>query len=171
MYDVTPPNSMNKHRPAHVRKDRTMYKEQPPSDSISNRCHSDVIYAKEAKIAPKVPAISSHVNNATEEKKTVLIWGVVLSQAFQVLVDTGAAVTVISEQCFNDILHAGCLLEKCDTVDCIRTANGTTVSVTGCAFCPITLGNSDYICKAPLVSGLAYNVVLGRCSYTTHICD
>ena len=162
IYDVTPPNIMNKHHPAQVRKDRTMYKEQPPSDSISNRFDTDVVYVEKAKIAPKVPAISSHVKNATEEKKNVLIWGVVLSQAFQVLVDTGAAVTVISEKFFNDILRARFLLEKCDAVDCIRTANGNTVSVTGCASFPVTLGNSEYICKALVVPGLAYNVVLGR---------
>ena len=102
IYDVAPPNIMHNYHPTQVSKDRTMHKEQPPSDSISNRFNADVIYAEKAKIAPKVSAISPHIKNATEEKKNVLIWGVLLSQAFQVLVDTGAAVIVISEKCFGD---------------------------------------------------------------------
>ena len=35
----------------------------------------------------------------------VLIWGTVLKQPLKLLVDTGAAVTIISERFFHDILR------------------------------------------------------------------
>ena len=78
------------------------------------------------------------------------------------MVETGAAVTVISEQFINDTLHAHFMLAKSEGIDCIRTANGNTVSVNGCVSFPVSLGASEYVCKALVVPGLAYGVILGR---------
>ena len=111
---------------------------------------------------PKIPAIAPDVTTNDGETKNVLIWGKIQNQAFQVLVDTGAAVTVISEQFFNDILRAYILLERSEAVNCVRTANGNTISVKGSVTFPILLGDEEYSCKALVVPGLAYSVVLGR---------
>ena len=111
---------------------------------------------------PKIPAIAPDVIANDGETKNVLIWGKIQNQAFQVLVDTGAPVTVISEQFFNDILRAYILLERSEAVNCVRTANGNTLSVKGSITFPILLGDEEYSCKALVVPGLAYSVVLGR---------
>ena len=92
----------------------------------------------------------------------VLIWGTVLKQPFKLLVDTGAAVTVISERFFHDVLRVNYALTQKQLFDSIKTANGGTVPVSGTASFGISIGQCDYVCDAIVVPNLSYNVVLGR---------
>ena len=61
IHDVAPSHITHKYHPAQGSKDMDIHKEQPPSDSISNRLNADVICAEEANIIPNIPAISPHV--------------------------------------------------------------------------------------------------------------
>ena len=92
----------------------------------------------------------------------VLIWGAVLKQPFKLLVDTGAAVTVISERFFHEVLRVKYALTQKQLFDSIKTANGGTVPVSGTASFDISIGQCDYVCDAIVVPNLSYNVVLGR---------
>ena len=92
----------------------------------------------------------------------VLIWGTLLKQPFKLLVDTGAAVTVISERFFHDVLRVKYALTQKQLFDSIETANGGTVPVSGTASFDISIGQCDYVCDAIVVPNLSYNVVLGR---------
>ena len=92
----------------------------------------------------------------------VLIWGTVLKQPLKLLVDTGAAVTVISERFFHDILRVKYALTQKQLFDSIKTAIGGTVSVAGTASFDVSIGESEYVCDAIVVPNLSYNVVLGR---------
>ena len=85
-----------------------------------------------------------------------------LKQPLKLLVDTGAAVTVISERFFHDILRVKYALTQKQLFDSIKTANGGTVPVAGTASFDVSIGESEYVCDAIVVPNLSYNVVLGR---------
>jgi len=92
----------------------------------------------------------------------VLIWGTACKKSCKVLVDTGAAITVISEQFFADVLRANFAIQTCEKIGSIKTADGTKVPVIGAVRFPLLLGDSEYSCEATIVPGLAYSIVLGR---------
>ena len=60
----------------------------------------------------------------------VLIWGTACKQSCKVLVDTGAAITVISEQFFVD-LRGTVAFQTCEKIGCIKAADGSKVPVIG----------------------------------------
>ena len=91
----------------------------------------------------------------------VLIWGTACKQSCKALVDTGAAITVIIEQLFADILHATFAIQTCE-VQSIKTIDGTKVPVNGAVCFPLLLGDSKYSCEATIVPGLASSIALGR---------
>ena len=92
----------------------------------------------------------------------VLIWGTACKQSCKVLVDTGAAITVISEKFFVDVLCATFGIQTCEKIGSIKTADGSKVPVIGAVRFPLLLGDSEYSCEATIVPGLAYSIVLGR---------
>ena len=107
-----------------------------------------------------IPAIETGSNISLTTN--VLIWGVVLKQSTKMLVDTGAAVTVISDAYYHDILRSVYQLKRNTRLDSVKTANGNSVPVTGFVSFPVLIGQSEYSCDASIVPGLAYNIVLGR---------
>ncbi len=74
------------------------------------------------------------------------------------LVDTGAAVTVISEQFYHDVLHNDFPLKTNSTVSNVKTANGHTVPVNGFVSFPVVIGQFNVI-NTSVVRSLAYSVV------------
>ena len=109
-----------------------------------------------------IPCIELEGNLYSSSPSNILIWGTVCKQPIRVLVDTGAAITVVSEQFYVDALRTNFAMKKSDKIDSIKTANGSTVSVSGSVNFPVLLGDQEYSCDATIVPGLAYNVVLGR---------
>ena len=108
------------------------------------------------------PPSNAETLYALSTPSNVLIWGTVLKQPFKLLVDTGAAVTVISERFFHEVLRVKYALTQKQLFDSIKTANGGTVPVAGTASFDVSIGESDYVCDAIVVPNLSYNVVLGR---------
>ena len=70
--------------------------------------------------------------------------------------------TVVSDRFYNDILRATHGMLKQEELDSVRTADGSSVPVTGAVSFSVSIGNRVYLCNASVVVGLAYNVVLGR---------
>ena len=110
----------------------------------------------------EIPSISSNLTDSPSTTANVLVWGTVEKQPFKLLVDTGAAVTVVSDRFYNDILRATHGMLKQEELDSVRTADGSSVPVTGAVSFSVSIGNRVYLCNASVVVGLAYNVVLGR---------
>ena len=109
-----------------------------------------------------VPAIAADEKLYISSPENVLIWGIVLKQPFKLLVDTGAAVTVISEDFYKTVLSPYFAIKQNDSLESVKTANGCSVPVKGLVSFPIMIGQSEYSCAASIVSGLSYNIVLGR---------
>ena len=78
------------------------------------------------------------------------------------MVDTGAAVTVVSEKFYQEILRARYPLITEGGLDSVRTADGNTVPVRGTVTFSIIMGHNAYVCSASVVVGLSYNIILGR---------
>ena len=78
------------------------------------------------------------------------------------MVDTGAAVTVVSEKFYEEILRARHPLITEGGLDSVRTADCNTVPVRVTVAFSIVLGNNAYLCSASVVVGLPYNIVLGK---------
>ena len=106
--------------------------------------------------------VHSKTLHAVSTPSNVLIWGTILKQHFKLLVDTGAAVTVVSEGFFHDVLRCKYALTQKQLFESIKTANGGTVPVTGAVSFDLSIGQCDYDCNAVVVPDLSYNVVLGR---------
>ena len=108
------------------------------------------------------PAVNAETFSSLANLTNVLIWGTILQQHVKLLVDTGAAVTVISDKFFNEVLRTKYSMTQNQQFESIKTANGNTVAVTGAVSFSVTIGNLDYVCDAVVVPNLSYNVVLGR---------
>ena len=119
---------------------------------------------------PNVPKSSDHVipsietgsNISSSSPTNVLVWGTVLKQPTKLLVDTGAAVTVISDTYYHDILRPVYELKRNEQLESVKTANGKSVPVTGSVSFPVMIGQLVYTFDAAIVPGLAYDIVLGR---------
>ena len=111
---------------------------------------------------PSVPCVNAETFGTAATSSNVLIWGTILQQPFKVLVDTGAAVCVVNEQFYRDVLRTKHGITQSNVIDSIKTANGDIVSVVGAISFSVKFGNIDYECNAVIVPNLAYNIVLGR---------
>ena len=80
----------------------------------------------------------------------------------QILVDTGAAVTVVSTEFYHNILSTSSPLEHSQVLQSVKTANGARIPIEGIATFDLGLGQTKYGCSAYVVSGLSNPVVLGR---------
>ena len=98
-----------------------------------------------------IPCIELEGNLYSSAPSNILIWGTVCKQPIRVLVDTGAAITVVSEQFYVDMLRTNFAMKKSDKIDSIKTANGSTVSVSGSVNFPVLLGDQEYSCDANIV--------------------
>ena len=112
--------------------------------------------------AVEIPCIESALSVPVHPPSNVLIWGNVAKQPVKLLVDTGAAVTVVSENFYETFLHARYSLLNNRTIDSVKTANGHVVFVRGFVSFPVSIGKKDYECEASVVPDLSYDVVLGR---------
>ena len=102
------------------------------------------------------------INDNDLSFSNVSIFGIVKSQNVRLLVDTGAAITVISEQFYRDILCPDVLLKSNNAIDDIKTADGHTTPAIGFVSFVVTISDQIYNCNASVVPNLAYCVVLGR---------
>ena len=131
--------------------------------AIKRMCkRSDPACVKSEPVPPKNNDIPCIELNHDFMPSNVLIWGTACKQSSKVLVDTGAAITVISEKFFADVLRANFAIQTCEKIGSIKTADGTKVPVVGEVRFPLLLGDSEYSCEATIVPGLAYSIVLGR---------
>eukprot|EP00795_Rhopilema_esculentum_P017844 gene17844-9550_t len=139
---------------------------QPIQTDLANNLAGKSIYQEsnnEKEILNNdLPLISSEFSYSSSTQSNVLIWGIVEKQNFKLLVDTGAAVTVISDKFYNDILRVAYRVRRQESLNSVKTADGKEVPVIGAVSFPILVGSVSYQCHAFVVAGLAYNIVLGR---------
>ena len=76
--------------------------------------------------------------------------------------DTGAAITVVSEKFYQENLPAYYLLSTEGGLDSVRTADSNAVPVRGTIRFSIILGHNACVRSASVVVGLSYNIVLCR---------
>ena len=107
----------------------------------------------------EIPCVQTDHQNMPSN---VLLWGTACKQPFKVSLDTGAAITVISEKFFVEVLRAYFAIQKSERIDNIKTAYGSKVPVIGLVRFPLILGDNEYSCNAMIVPGLAYSIALGR---------
>ena len=107
----------------------------------------------------EIPCVQTDHQNMPSN---VLIWGTACKQPFKVSLDTGAAITVISEKFFIEVLRAYFAIQKSERIDNIKIADGSKVPVIGLVRFPLILGDNEYSCNATIVPGLAYSIALGR---------
>ena len=122
----------------------------------------DSIEKTSQELPRQIPSISLNDSDSQVIQSNVSVWGIVEKQQFKVLVDTGAAVTVVSEKFYQEILRARYPLITEGGLDSVRTADGNTVPVRGTVTFSIIMGHNAYVCSASVVVGLSYNIVLGR---------
>ena len=84
-----------------------------------------------------------------------------MNQNICLLVDTGAAISVISEQFYRDILRPNVLLQNNNLIEKIKTADGHTTPIIGFAQFVVTIGDQIYNCGASVVPNFTYPIVLG----------
>ena len=132
---------------------------QPREVNVTTQSPTPNIHNK-----PQIPSISPPTNvlDKSIQFSNVLIDGVVSSTPIQVLVDTGAAVTVISTEFYHKVLSMSSPLENSQILQSVKTANGAHIPIEGIATFDIRLGRTEYRCSAYVISGLSYSVVLGR---------
>ena len=137
--------------------------ENGPGFSVDRTYSSkDSIEKTSQELPRQIPSISLNDSDSQVIQSNVSVWGIVEKQQFKVLVDTGAAVTVVSEKFYQEILRARYPLITEGGLDSVRTADGNTVPVRGTVTFSIIMGHNAYVCSASVVVGLSYNIVLGR---------
>ena len=134
---------------------------RPSSEQLIHNDH--LSYRNPPVITEDIPAIESEVINDHELTfSNVSVCGTVMNQNIRLLVDTGAAISVISEQFYRNILRPNVLLQNNNSIENIKTADGHTTPVIGFVQFDVTIGDQIYNCGASVVPNLAYPVVLGR---------
>ena len=111
---------------------------------------------------PIVPSIQAGKDILPFNPTDVLIWGIALKKPTKVLIDTGAAVTVISGIYYSDMLWPLFELKSNIQLASVKTASENSLPVTGLVSSTVVIGQLEYQCDASVVSGLAYNIILGR---------
>lgn len=109
-----------------------------------------------------IPCIQSYKNLSESIDSNVVIWGTTLKHYTKLLVDTGAAISVISERFYTDVLRREVAFRPDKRVENVRTADGTVVPVLGFVSFTTSIGTAEYVVEAHVVPGLTYSVVLGR---------
>ena len=132
-------------------KRQTTFKQENELKTASLNSQSDSISSN---IVPCIDSQKSTISN-------VSIFGTVSSQKVRLLVDTGAAISVVSEQFYKNTLRPSFLLQQ-NTVDNIKTADGNITPVIGLVSFDVTIGKHLYNYNASVVPNLAYDIVLGR---------
>ena len=94
--------------------------------------------------------------------KDLSVKGETLGSIVDCLVDTGAAISVISAEFLNQSPE-GCKLKIQDSqIKAVNTVSGEQLVVLGQITLPIKIQSTLYECAAHVISDLGYDVVLGR---------
>ena len=115
--------------------------------------------------ANAVPCLLNKVaeTNYKSDSGNVIIWGSTFKVQVKLLVDTGASISVISDEFYNSVLRPYISMEcPSNGPESIQTANGANIPVIGFVSFFVDIGNKAYDCRASIIPGLAYRVVLGR---------
>ena len=98
----------------------------------------------------QIPLVSPSTNilGQSTQFSNVLIDAVVSLPHIQVLVDTGAAVTVVSTEFYHNILSTSSPLEHSQVLQSVKTANGAHIPIEGIVTFDLGLGQTKYRCSA-----------------------
>ena len=88
--------------------------------------------------------------------------GVIAGEAVQLLVDTGACLSVIDEQFLQKIYGPFSPKMTDGFLPSIQTVNGERVPVLGKITVPIELNGCEFVCDFHVMQNLAYDAILGR---------
>ena len=138
------------------------WREDPFDETESRPPYVPLPSKKSPVVTEDIPAIESDIINDKQSFSNVSIFGKIKKQDVRLLVDTGAAISVVSEQFYKDNLRFDVSLRNNNSIDNIKTADGHTTPVIGFVQFVVAIGDQDYNCGASVVPNLAYQVVLGR---------
>ena len=94
---------------------------------MENRSINDekkLITVQKSRLEPALPCLDTNCKTKESRLSNVSILGTVLKHNTKLLVDTGAAISVINDRFYNDVLRCHFLLKENKKIENIRTANG-----------------------------------------------
>ena len=109
------------------------------------------------KVPPHLPYPGANLDSS--DLSTI---AVIAGQNVQLIVDTGACLSVIDEQFLKKIYRQSFPKMTDDYLPSILTVNRERVPVLGKITIPIELNGSDYLCDFHVMQHLAYDAILGR---------
>ena len=101
-------------------------------------------------------------SDASLHSSDLTISGVIAGEAVQLLVDTGACLSVIDEQFLQKIYGPFSPKMTDGILPSIQTVNGERVPVLGKITVPIELNGCEFVCDFHVMQNLAYDAILGR---------
>ena len=108
------------------------------------------------------PSVLQFSENTFNIPKDLSVKGEALGFTVNCLVDTGAAISVISTE-FLHKSHEGRKLKLKDSqIKTVNTVSGEQLAVLGQVSVPIKIQSNLYECEAHVISNLGYDLVLGR---------
>ncbi len=119
-----------------------------------------LITVQKSRLEPVLPCLDTKCKTKESRLSNVSILGTVLKHNTKLLVDTGAAISVINNRFYNDVLCRHFLLKENNKMEKIRTANGRVVPVSGIVTFPTRIGSFEYTIYAHVLPDLSYKVVL-----------
>ena len=101
-------------------------------------------------------------SDASLHSSDLTISGVIAGEAVQLLVDTGACLSVIDEKFLQKIYGSFSPKMTDGILPSIQTVNGERVPVLGKITVPIELNGCEFVCDFHVMQNLAYDAILGR---------
>ena len=138
--------------------DCTPNKVMPARDesSTAQSCPSTTTTSSE-KVKKRLP-----YSDASLHSSDLTTSGVIAGEAVQLLVDTGACLSVIDEQFLQKIYGPFSPKMTDGFLPSIKTVNGERVPVLGKITVPIELNGREFVCDFHVMQNLAYDAILGR---------
>ena len=101
-------------------------------------------------------------NFATGEAASVRIWGKLLGWSCLFLIDSGAAISAISVDLWNDIKDALKITPSTEDIPTLVTANKGELTIHGSISLPLEIEQERYMTKLYIIDGLSFSIVLGH---------
>ena len=99
---------------------------------------------------------------AKQNTATVRIWGKLLGLSYQFLIDSGAAISAISTELWNEIKEVVPTELLTKDIPNLVTANQTQMKIQGSVILPLEIERETYDTTFYVVDGLSFNIIIGH---------
>ncbi|MEO0683466.1 MAG: reverse transcriptase domain-containing protein [Cyanobacteria bacterium J06649_11] len=99
---------------------------------------------------------------AKNNTATVRIWGKLLGLSYQFLIDSGAAISAISTELWNDIKEVVPTELQTKDLPNLVTANQTQMKIHGSIILPLEIEQETYNTTFHVIDGLSFNIIIGH---------